>query len=67
MQDEELMNVMTKVLYPKVAEAFCTTPAWVERAIRHTIEAAWGQGDRDTMRRFFGYAVADGSVRPTNG
>ncbi len=67
MQDEELMNVMTKLLYPKVAEAFCTTPARVERAVRHTIEAAWGQGDPDTMRRFFGYAVSDGGVKPTNG
>lgn len=67
MQDEEVMNVMTRVLYPKVAEEFCTTPARVERAIRHTIEAAWGQGDPDTMRRFFGYAVSDGSIMPTNG
>ncbi|MCD7755884.1 MAG: sporulation transcription factor Spo0A, partial [Firmicutes bacterium] len=53
--DMDVINAITKVLYPQVAKTFQTTPSRVERAIRHAIEVAWDRGDLDTLQRFFGY------------
>ncbi len=64
--DMEVINAVTKVLYPQVAKAFSTTPSRVERAIRHAIEVAWDRGDLDTLQRFFGYTVSNTKGKPTN-
>ena len=64
--DMDVINAITKVLYPQVAKAFNTTPSRVERAIRHAIEVAWDRGDLDTLQRFFGYAVSNTKGKPTN-
>ena len=62
----ELINVITKELYPKVAMKFDTTPSRVERAIRHAIEVAWDRGDIDTLQKYFGYTVSNIKGKPTN-
>ena len=64
--DMDVINAITKVLYPQVAKAFNTTPSRVERAIRHAIEVAWDRGDLDTLQRFFGYTVSNTKGKPTN-
>ena len=64
--DMEVINAITKVLYPQVAKAFSTTPSRVERAIRHAIEVAWDRGDLETLQRFFGYTVSNTKGKPTN-
>ena len=64
--DMEMINGITKVLYPQVAKTFATTPSRVERAIRHAIEVAWDRGDLDTLQRFFGYTVSNTKGKPTN-
>ena len=64
--DMEVINAITKVLYPQVAKTFATTPSRVERAIRHAIEVAWDRGDLDTLQRFFGYSVSNTKGKPTN-
>ena len=64
--DMDVINAVTKVLYPQVAKAFSTTPSRVERAIRHAIEVAWDRGDLDTLQRFFGYTVSNTKGKPTN-
>ena len=64
--DMDVINAITKVLYPQVAKAFQTTPSRVERAIRHAIEVAWDRGDLDTLQRFFGYSVSSTKGKPTN-
>ena len=64
--DMEVINAITKVLYPQVAKAFQTTPSRVERAIRHAIEVAWDRGDLETLQRFFGYTVSNAKGKPTN-
>ena len=64
--DMEVINAITKVLYPQVAKTFATTPSRVERAIRHAIEVAWDRGDLDTLQRFFGYTVSNTKGKPTN-
>ena len=53
--DMDVINAITKVLYPQVAKTFQTTPSRVERAIRHAIEVAWDEGNLDTLQRFFGF------------
>ena len=65
-EDMEVINAITKVLYPQVAKTFQTTPSRVERAIRHAIEVAWDRGDLDTLQRFFGYTVSNTKGKPTN-
>lgn len=62
----DVINAITKVLYPQVAKTFGTTPSRVERAIRHAIEVAWDRGDLDTLQRFFGYTVSNTKGKPTN-
>ena len=64
--DMEVINAITKVLYPQVAKTFATTPSRVERAIRHAIEVAWDRGDLDTLQRFFGYTVSNTKGKPTH-
>lgn len=64
--DGEMMNSVTKVLYPTVAKAFKTTPSRVERAIRHAIEVAWDRGDVDVLSSYFGYTIQNTRGKPTN-
>ena len=66
MNDMDVINAITKVLYPQVAKTFQTTPSRVERAIRHAIEVAWDRGDLDMLQRFFGYTVSNTKGKPTN-
>ena len=56
-EDPELLESVTKLLYPTVAKRFDTTSSRVERAIRHAIEIAWDRGNLDTLNAFFGYTV----------
>lgn len=65
-QDVEILGSITKVLYPKIAERYKTTPSRVERAIRHSIEVAWGRGNMDAIRSVFGYTVSASKTKPTN-
>ncbi|MEY8387060.1 sporulation transcription factor Spo0A [Oscillospiraceae bacterium 38-13] len=64
--DIEVINAVTKVLYPAVAKRFNTTPSRVERAIRHAIEVAWDRGDLETLQKYFGYTVSNTKGKPTN-
>ena len=64
--DMDMINAVTKVLYPEVAKRFGTTPSRVERAIRHAIEVAWDRGDVETLQKFFGYTVSGIKGKPTN-
>lgn len=62
----EMMNSVTKLLYPTVAKTFSTTPSRVERAIRHAIEVAWDRGDVDVLSSYFGYTIHNSRGKPTN-
>ena len=64
--DMEMINAVTKVLYPEVAKKFGTTSSRVERAIRHAIEVAWDRGDIEVLQKFFGYTVSNIKGKPTN-
>ena len=64
--DMEVINAVTKVLYPAVAKKFGTTASRVERAIRHAIEVAWDRGDLETLQKYFGYTVSNAKGKPTN-
>ena len=64
--DSEMMNSVTKVLYPTVAKTFSTTSSRVERAIRHAIEVAWDRGDVDVLSSYFGYTIQNSRGKPTN-
>lgn len=64
--DMDMINAVTKVLYPEVAKRYGTTPSRVERAIRHAIEVAWDRGDVETLQKFFGYTVSGIKGKPTN-
>lgn len=66
MQNTELINSITKQLYPNVAKEYGTTSSRVERAIRHAIEVAWDRGDIDVINSFFGYTVQSTRGKPTN-
>ena len=65
-EDMDVINAVTKVLYPEVAKRFGTTASRVERAIRHAIEVAWSRGKMDTINEIFGYTVSNGKGKPTN-
>lgn len=65
-EDVEILGSITKVLYPRIAERYKTTPSRVERAIRHSIEVAWGRGNMDAIRNVFGYTVSISKTKPTN-
>ena len=64
--DIDVINQITKTLYPEIAQKFGTTPSRVERAIRHAIEVAWGRGEIDLMQNIFGYTVSSAKGKPTN-
>ena len=64
--DMDLINAVTKALYPEVARRFNTTPSRVERAIRHAIEVAWDRGDIEVLQKYFGYTVSNIKGKPTN-
>lgn len=65
-KDMEVINAVTKILYPEVAKRFNTTSSRVERAIRHAIEVAWDRGDLETLQKYFGYTVSNAKGKPTN-
>ena len=58
--DIEMLNSITKILYPTIAKQYQTTPSRVERAIRHAIEVAWSRGKLDTIDELFGYTINNG-------
>ena len=65
-EDIEVINQITKSLYPKIAYKYGTTPSRVERAIRHAIEVAWGRGQQETVEKIFGYTISASKGKPTN-
>lgn len=65
-EDEEIINAITKRLYPAVAKKHGTTSSRVERAIRHAIEVAWDRGDVDVLNSYFGYTIHNSRGKPTN-
>ena len=65
-EDMDMINAVTKALYPEVARRYATTPSRVERAIRHAIEVAWDRGDLETLQKYFGYTVSNSKGKPTN-
>lgn len=65
-EDREMVECVTKSLYPEVARKFNTTASRVERAIRHAIELAWDRGDLDALQKCFGYTVSPLKGKPTN-
>ena len=62
----EIINAVTKKLYPSVAKKYETTSSRVERAIRHAIEVAWDRGDVDVLNSYFGYTIHNDRGKPTN-
>lgn len=65
-RDSDVINSVTKVLYPTVAKKYQTTTSRVERAIRHAIEVAWDRGDVETLNSYFGYTIQNDRGKPTN-
>ena len=65
-QDMDILNSITKQLYPEIAKMHHTTSSRVERAIRHAIEVAWSRGKMDTINELFGYTINTGKGKPTN-
>ena len=65
-EDPEIINAVTKQLYPNVAKKYGTTSSRVERAIRHAIEVAWDRGDVDVLNSYFGYTIHNTRGKPTN-
>ncbi len=64
--DIDMLNSITKILYPTIAKKYQTTSSRVERAIRHAIEVAWSRGKMDTIDALFGYTINNGKGKPTN-
>lgn len=62
----DIINQITKQLYPDIANKYNTTPSRVERAIRHAIEVAWGRGQTETVENIFGYTISAAKGKPTN-
>ena len=65
-RDHNMINSVTKLLYPTIAKMNNTTSSRVERAIRHAIEVAWDRGDVDVLNSFFGYTIRNTRGKPTN-
>ncbi len=65
-ENPEIINAVTKQLYPSVAKRYNTTSSRVERAIRHAIEVAWDRGDVDVLNSYFGYTIHNTRGKPTN-
>ncbi|MBE5790670.1 MAG: sporulation transcription factor Spo0A [Clostridia bacterium] len=66
-EDHDVINRITKELYPGIARRFSTTSSKVERAMRHAIEVAWSRGRLDSVNRIYGYKVFSADDKPTNG
>ncbi len=66
-EDHDVINRITKELYPGIARRFSTTASKVERAMRHAIEVAWSRGRLDSVNRIYGYKVFSADDKPTNG
>ena len=64
--DSDIINSVTKILYPTVAKKYQTTTSRVERAIRHAIEVAWERGDVEVLNSYFGYTIQNNRGKPTN-
>ena len=64
--DIDVINQITKSLYPQIAKKYNTTPSRVERAIRHAIEVAWGRGQQEAVENIFGYTISAAKGKPTN-
>lgn len=67
MENNDVINRITKELYPGIAKRFDTTPSKVERAIRHAIEVAWTRGKIENINQIFGYNIYNKNDKPTNG
>ncbi len=65
-KNSDIVNSVTKLLYPTVAKTFNTTASRVERAIRHAIEVAWDRGDLDVLDSYFGFTIQNDRGKPTN-
>ena len=65
-KNSDIINSVTKLLYPTVAKKYNTTSSRVERAIRHAIEVAWDRGDIDVLNSYFGYTIQNDRGKPTN-
>lgn len=65
-KNSDIINQITKQLYPDLAKKYKTTPSRVERAIRHAIEVAWNRGQIESMQSIFGYTVNSNRGKPTN-
>lgn len=65
-RDREMMEAVTKILYPEIAKKNYTSSSRVERAIRHAIEVAWGRGSLEVIDELFGYTISTGMGKPTN-
>lgn len=63
----DMINRITKELYPSIGKCYNTSASKVERAIRHAIEVAWSRGRIDTLNKAFGCRVATKEDKPTNG
>ena len=67
LENHDILNRITKELYPGIARRFAATPSKVERAMRHAIEVAWSRGRLDSINRIYGYKVFSPDDKPTNG
>ena len=65
-EDMDVINAVTKVLYPEVPGSSAPPHPGSERAIRHAIEVAWDRGDLDTLQKYFGFTVSNSKGKPTN-
>ena len=65
-EDINMMNYITKLLYPTIAKKYKTTSSSVERAIRHAIEVAWSRGKVELLEEMFGFTISSGKGKPTN-
>ncbi len=65
-EDIDVLNYITKELYPTIAKKCNTSPSRVERAIRHAIEVAWSRGEVSAIDNLFGYTISNSKGKPTN-
>lgn len=65
-EDINVLQAITKTLYPDIAKTHHTTPSRVERALRHSIEVCWNKGNMEELNRIFGYTVDSYKGKPTN-
>ena len=65
-EEPDVINAVTKIIYPTIAKQYQTSSSRVERAIRHAIEVAWDRGNVDTLNSIFGYSISSNRGKPTN-